>query len=180
MIGHGLKQHTRIRILSTNCLLFLQQVKNKFKLLFSKISYVFTFFFQTHYNYDWRDAFRDLTWFPLQHLLMALLLLVHLLITFLVHDPSCPRWVIYFQKFIIFIELELCIKLWRVCLVSTSFNIEPSEILCLTLKMMMTSIMIFMIIWCDWLVDVDGDDLRALCYLGYDIAVRDLLEWFLY
>ncbi|XP_057309228.1 heparan-alpha-glucosaminide N-acetyltransferase-like isoform X2 [Hydractinia symbiolongicarpus] len=45
----------------------------------------------THYNYDWRDAFRDLTWFRMQHIVMLLILLVYLLLTFLLPVPGCPK-----------------------------------------------------------------------------------------
>jgi len=45
----------------------------------------------THYNYDWRDSLRDLTWFPLQHLIMVLLLIGYLMVIFFAHDPQCPK-----------------------------------------------------------------------------------------
>uniref|UniRef100_A0A7M5X958 Heparan-alpha-glucosaminide N-acetyltransferase catalytic domain-containing protein n=1 Tax=Clytia hemisphaerica TaxID=252671 RepID=A0A7M5X958_9CNID len=43
----------------------------------------------THYHYDWRDSFRDLTWFPLQHFIMLILLVVYLCLTFLLPVPGC-------------------------------------------------------------------------------------------
>jgi len=43
------------------------------------------------HHYDWRDSFRDIFFYPFQHIIMVMLLVAHAVISFTIYDPDHPE-----------------------------------------------------------------------------------------